>query len=67
MIGATDKRNKWWCPLLCQEIAEGYCIDINNERLGYFKTGTLELIKSITHKSSEDISSVCEKCPNMPL
>ncbi len=67
MSNVIDERDKWWCPLLKKEIVEGYCIDINNERLGYFKTDTLKQIEKITLKSSKKVSQVCEKCANMPL
>ena len=67
MTNMDNKKYGWWCPLLNKEITEGYCLDINNERLGFFKTGSLDQVKSITQKTLEEINSICDKCPNFPL
>lgn len=57
----------WFCLLLNKEIDEGYCYDINYERLSYFHPGVLQQVKLRTGKSTEQISQVCENCPNNPL
>lgn len=57
----------WFCPLYEKEISEGLCIDINYERLEYFKGETLKDTMKQLHKSKKEINCICENCPNMPL
>lgn len=56
--------NYWFCPLLNREIAEGYCTDINYQRLGYFKHDVLKEAIAESGQTVEAISVVCEACPN---
>jgi hypothetical protein len=57
----------WYCPLLKRTIEEGRCYDINVERLGYFKPDTLADAQRRTGLTVEEVSAVCEACPNLPL
>ena len=57
----------WFCPLLNREIAEGYCLDIQYQRLGYCKPDVLTEAEQETRKSTDEVSAVCERCPNQPL
>lgn len=57
----------WYCPLLKYDIPEGLCLDINYERLQFFKPGVLNNAQRATGKTVEAISSICEACPNQPL
>ena len=57
----------WFCPLLNRAIAEGYCLDIQYQRLGYCKPDILTDTKRETRKSTEEISATCDDCPNQPL
>jgi len=57
----------WFCPLLNKEIKEGYCYEVNYKRLGCFKPDALREVKMRTGKSTEQISQVCENCPNNPF
>jgi hypothetical protein len=61
------KSDFWFCPLYKKEIAEGLCLDINYERLEYFKGETLKDIMTQLHKTKDEIDFVCENCPNLPL
>lgn len=61
------KTGFWFCPLFKKEISEGLCIDINYERLEYFKGETLKDIMKQIHKNKGEINCICENCPNMPL
>ena len=57
----------WFCPLLNKEIEDGYCYDVNYQRLGCFKPDVLLEVKLRTGKSTEQISQVCDNCLNNPL
>jgi hypothetical protein len=57
----------WHCPLLKRDIPEGLCLDINYQRLHYFKQDELKEAQRETGKTVEKISSICEACPNQPL
>ncbi len=57
----------WFCPLYDRDIAEGKCLDINHERLGFFATGSLAEVTKATGKREPEISRTCEVCPNLPL
>ena len=58
---------QWQCPLLGRAIAEGRCLDINYQRLGYFQPDVLLEVQSETKKTVEEVSHICESCPNQPL
>ena len=62
-----SKSEFWFCPLYQKEIREGLCLDINYERLEFFKGETVKDTMKQLHKSKEDINRTCESCPNMPL
>jgi hypothetical protein len=49
------------------EIAEGYCLDVNYQRLRLFKPEVLLEVQRETGHSVEEISAVCEACPHQPL
>ncbi len=55
------------CPLLGRDIAVGYCLDVNYQRLGFFKPGILLEVQGETGRTVEEIAVVCESCPNFPL
>ncbi|VTR98002.1 unnamed protein product [Tuwongella immobilis] len=57
----------WYCPLYAKQISEGLCLDINYERLGYFKGATIAEVTEETHRREPEISQTCESCPNQPL
>jgi hypothetical protein len=56
-----------YCLIYKKRITEGLCIDINNERLGFFKTGQIQAIKKMYFLSKEDINKICKKCPYIPF
>jgi hypothetical protein len=62
-----DQREGWDCPLLKRWIEEGYCLDINYQRLGLFTADLLTRVQKETRLSVPSISAVCEACPNLPL
>ena len=49
-----------------RDIAEGKCLDINYERLGYMAGGCLDDVKRITGKQEAEVTKTCEACPNLP-
>ena len=57
----------WYCPLLKRKIAEGLCLDINYQLLRLCKPDVLTDAQRETGKTTEEISSICEACPNQPL
>lgn len=57
------KADVYYCPLLDKEIEQGLCIDINYERLKYFKAGILKEIQ----KTEQAANKACEKCPKKPV
>ncbi len=57
----------WYCPFLARMIEEGRCLDINYQRLGYVKSDVLAEAQRETQKTVDEISAVCEACPNQPL
>jgi hypothetical protein len=59
--------SNYFCPLFGHDIAEGKCLDINYERLGYLSDGCLDEVTLITGKKEPEITSVCESCPNLPF
>jgi len=63
----NEKRASWYCPLFGRDIAEGQCLDINYERLGYMHDECLKDVTKVTGKKEPEISETCERCPNMPL
>ena len=56
----------WYCPIFCRNIAEGKCLDINYERLGFLADGCLREIFDLTGKKSDEVNKTCEACPNRP-
>ena len=61
------KDNQWFCPLYQAHIAEGHCMDINYERLGYMSGGCLNEVARLTGKREPEVSCTCEACPNFPF
>lgn len=63
------KKNEteWYCPLLKKNIDEGYCLDINYERLEYFNSGVIDSLLQVTRISKEELNKICEECKNQPL
>jgi hypothetical protein len=57
----------WYCPLYGMEIAEGKCLDINYERLGYMVGECLDEVVRITGKDESEIANTCKVCPNLPI
>jgi hypothetical protein len=43
------------------------CLDINLQRLRYFKPSDLAGVQQETGKTIAQISAICEDCPNLPL
>lgn len=62
-----EGQNGWYCPLLKRWIEAGHCLDINYQRLGLFEEDVLESAKRETGLRVQEISVVCEACPNQPL
>ena len=60
-------KSGWLCPLYKKKISEGLCLDINYERLEYFKGDTVKNMMKQLHKNKSEIDCICEKCSNMPL
>lgn len=70
MTGQRKSKSKksWYCPIHKKVISEGLCLEINYERLGYFKGANLEDIKNHTKfKTREEINNQCENCANLPI
>ena len=62
-----EPRKSWYCPYYKRDIAEGQCIDINYERLGYLDAGCLREVMKLTGKTKDDIDQTCQRCPNFPF
>ena len=60
------ENSEWFCPLYGKSIAEGMCLDINYERLGYMTAGCLAEVTRLTGKREPEIARTCESCPNLP-
>ena len=64
----TKQHNsKYFCPLYDRDIAEGECLDINYERLGYLSAGCLDEITRFTGRKESEIAKICEACSNLPF
>jgi hypothetical protein len=63
----TVPDRRWFCPLLGRMIEEGRCLDINYQRLGYFKPDVLDEVRRETRKCVDEVSAVCEQCSHQPL
>jgi hypothetical protein len=59
--------SSYFCPLFGRDIAEGKCLDINYERLGYMSAGCLDEVTAFTGKMEPEITRTCEACPNLPF
>jgi hypothetical protein len=57
----------WYCPLFSREIEVGLCLDINYQCLGLFKVDVLGDAQKESGKTVQEISEICEACPNQPL
>lgn len=57
----------YFCPIFKRDIASGKCLDINHERLGYFRSDSLHEIKKCTGLKKLEVDKTCEACPNLPL
>ncbi len=64
---SDNGEHHWYCPLLKRDIEDGLCLDINLQRLKFCKQDVLKDAQHETGKTVEEISSVCEACPNQPL
>ena len=62
-----ETRKLWYCPFYKRDIAEGKCLDINYERLGYMEAGCLREVTKLTGKTKAEIDETCEACPNFPF
>ena len=62
-----EAKNSWYCPLYKRDIAEGKCLDINYERLGYMDGGCLREVAKLTGKAKAEIDETCEACPSFPF
>jgi hypothetical protein len=58
---------EWYCPLLLRMVAEGYCLDINYQRIGLFMPDVLTEAMQETRRSIDEINAICMGCPNQPL
>jgi hypothetical protein len=58
---------RYFCPLYGRDIAQGKCLDINYERLGYLSAGCLDEVAAITGKQEPEITKTCTACPNLPF
>ena len=63
----SKPESQWFCPLFGKNIAEGKCLDINYERLGYVSGGYLDDVKRTTGKQESEIAETCKACPNLPV
>ncbi len=61
-----NKDNRWHCPLLKKIIDEGYCLDINYQRKGYFQDDVLSHVKLITKMDLLEINVICDNCVHNP-
>lgn len=59
--------NSWHCPLYKRDIAEGKCLDISYERLGFMDAGCIREIARMTGKTKAEIDETCKACPNFPF
>ncbi len=66
-MGREEPDEGWHCPLLERWIEAGYCLDINYQRLGYFKPDVLSQVQRETRLDVPAISAICDACPNQPL
>ena len=57
----------WFCPIYSRDIAEGKCLDINYERIGYMESGCFEEIRKLFGFSAQEIESKCKGCPRLPF
>lgn len=57
----------WYCPFYKRDIAEGKCLDINYERLGFMDDGCIREVARLTRKTKVEINETCEACPNFPF
>jgi hypothetical protein len=62
----AKKKKVWFCLLYGKDIAEGKCLDINYERLGYLNDGCLGEVERVTGLREPKISGTCVICPNLP-
>jgi hypothetical protein len=63
----STSSKEWYCPLYKRSIAEGKCLDINFERLGYMNCGCLHEVTKLTGKTKAEIDRTCIECPNLPI
>lgn len=55
------------CPLVGREIDAGFCLDVNLQRLGFFKPDALTEVCREAGLSAQQVSGTCEVCPHQPL
>lgn len=67
MATPSTEERCWYCPLFKREIPEGLCLDINYPRLQLCKADVLMDAQQETSKTVEEVSVICEVCPNQPL
>ncbi len=63
----TKEKDVWYCPLYNKIIPEGLCLDINYQRLKFFKRDALKDLIKRKQVTITKINNTCQKCPNMPL
>ena len=64
---SLENNQDWYCPLYHRDIAEGQCLDINYERLGYVNADYLKEVTKATNKTLSQINQICSTCPNQPF
>jgi len=60
------KNANWFCPIFRKNIAEGMCLHINYERLGFLSDGCLDEILKVTGMNRDEVNRTCEACQNRP-
>jgi hypothetical protein len=62
-----ESRSEWYCPLYNDNIAAGYCYDINMELLRAFKVSALQQVARELGKQEQEVAAACDSCPNNPV
>jgi len=66
----STARTTYFCPLLRNVIAEGFCVDVNyvlNDMAAYPDVHVEELLKEARVESKEQAVRTCENCVHYPL
>jgi|GEM_PF-3492980 len=57
-----NNNDYFYCPIYKKEIDVALCMDINYERLQYFKTGALKDIKKLFNLEKTEVDEICNTC-----